>query len=77
MSTMAQYNNTAIIVDDRDPSIVYSDGWLRVATTAEYDHTKTGAQEAGMTATFVFNGQPMGLSVTADDTINRFCRHRC
>ncbi|GJE87524.1 hypothetical protein PsYK624_036070 [Phanerochaete sordida] len=50
------YNGTAYIVDDTDPSISYSSGWLRVTTDAEYNDTKTGANAAGMTATFVFNG---------------------
>ena len=56
---MAQYNSTALIVDDRNSSIVYSSGWLEVSTTAEYDQTKSGANNAGMTATFVFTGMSM------------------
>lgn len=54
---MAHYNATALIVDDRDPSITYSPGWQQVATTAEYGLTKSGADEAGMTATFKFTGE--------------------
>ncbi|EKM59919.1 uncharacterized protein PHACADRAFT_206139 [Phanerochaete carnosa HHB-10118-sp] len=50
------YNSTAYIVDDRDPNISYSQGWLQVTTSAEYNDTKTGADEAGMTAIYVFNG---------------------
>lgn len=53
---MSKFNSTSLIVDDRDPSITYSSGWLKVSTTAEYDGTKSGANEAGMTATFVFTG---------------------
>lgn len=54
---MSQYNSTAIIVDDHDSSIIFSPGWLKVTTGAEYNNTKSGAQQAGMTATFIFNGR--------------------
>ena len=57
-STAARYNATALIVDDRDPGITYSPGWTQVNSTAEYQLTKSGAANAGMTATFSFVGQP-------------------
>lgn len=63
----APYNNTAYIVDDTDPSITYSTGWLRTTTSAEYNNTKTGANEAGMTATFVFNGTSDRASPCSSD----------
>ncbi|KIP10385.1 hypothetical protein PHLGIDRAFT_240263 [Phlebiopsis gigantea 11061_1 CR5-6] len=55
-SRMAQYNSTALVVDDRNSSIVYTSGWLEVSTTAEYEQTRSGANKGGMTATFVFTG---------------------
>ena len=58
LQVMAQFNNTALIVADRDSGIVYSSGWLQVSTDSEYDHTKSGADKAGMTATFIFTGMP-------------------
>ncbi len=54
-----KWNATALVVDDRDPSIVYSGSWMQVTSTAEYDDTKSGAASAGMTATFAFNGKSM------------------
>ncbi|PSR92234.1 hypothetical protein PHLCEN_2v4764 [Hermanssonia centrifuga] len=59
---MAEYNSTALIVDDRDPTIQYSAGWQQVtgapapADRSEYLFTKTGAAAAGLTARFTFNG---------------------
>ena len=54
---MSAFNATALIVDDRDPSVVYSPGWQQQSTTAEFDDTKSGADEAGMTASFKFTGK--------------------
>ena len=54
-----QYNATALIVDDRDSSVVYSSGWQQVSSTAEYMLTKSGADKAGMTAKFTFTGRPL------------------
>lgn len=53
---MSAFNSTALIVDDRDPRVVYSSGWQQSDTTAEFDDTKSGADEAGMTASFTFIG---------------------
>lgn len=53
---MSAFNATALIVDDRDPSVVYSPGWQQSDTTAEFDDTKSGADEVGMTASFKFTG---------------------
>lgn len=54
---MAQYNSTALIVDDHDSSIHFSPGWdPMISSPAEFDSTKTGASSAGLTATFTFTG---------------------
>jgi len=61
-SAMAQqYNSTALIVDDNDPAITYSSGWVLAGTSAEYDDTRHGATAAGQTATFTFTG--IGIEV--------------
>ncbi|KIP10384.1 hypothetical protein PHLGIDRAFT_240261 [Phlebiopsis gigantea 11061_1 CR5-6] len=53
---MSTFNSTALIVDDRDINVKYSPGWQQQSTTAEFDDTKSGANEAGMTATLQFTG---------------------
>ena len=53
---MSVFNATALIVDDRNVNVQYSPGWQQQSTTAEYDDTKSGADQAGMTATFQFTG---------------------
>lgn len=72
----AQFNSTAFIVDDTDPTIVYSSGWLRSTTSAEYNGTKTGANEAGMTATFVFNGV-FQMFIRRSCTVLNYARDAC
>lgn len=56
MST-SKYNATSLVVDDRDSSITYSSGWLKVTSAAEYMQTRTGADTTGMTAIFSFRGE--------------------
>lgn len=52
---------SAVTIDDRDPGIVYSQSpaWQKVTTdpTDELDATKSGADSAGMTASFKFTGE--------------------
>lgn len=57
---MSSYNDTAIIVDDQDPAIVYLGNWDHEPPTLgseEYESTKSGAGPAGLSATFSFNGE--------------------
>ena len=61
---MSRHNATAMIVDDQDPGVKYSPGWIKSDnTTAEYLFTKSGATEEGMTATFQFVSQYITLRV--------------
>ncbi|THH29395.1 hypothetical protein EUX98_g4807 [Antrodiella citrinella] len=55
---MSSFNDTAIIVDDQDPSVLYSGNWDHVPPmgSIEYMSTKSGAGPAGLTATFKFTG---------------------
>jgi hypothetical protein len=54
------YNATAIIVDDTDPSVQYSNGWNHQEDGSNYlgayNATWTDAFGAGLTATFSFEG---------------------
>ncbi|TBU55539.1 hypothetical protein BD310DRAFT_684153 [Dichomitus squalens] len=43
-------------VDDADPRIQYSSGWQAFVNGSEFDGTKHGAAEAGLTATLNFTG---------------------
>lgn len=52
---MTQYNSTALIIDDADTNITYSNGWVH-ETGGTYMGTKSGAAGAGLTATIIFNG---------------------
>ncbi|KAI0737784.1 hypothetical protein C8Q80DRAFT_1125237 [Daedaleopsis nitida] len=45
-----------VTVDDADPSIQYSAGWLPLTSGGIIDGTKHGAADAGLTATFTFTG---------------------
>ena len=55
---MAKYNATALIVDDQDPRVKYSQGWTKAdSMTHEYLFTQSGARRKGMTATFDFVGE--------------------
>ena len=56
------YNETTIIVDDRDASIAYTNGWTRAGTLNEWQHTVTGSMLEASGCGFAFNftgGQPI------------------
>lgn len=75
---MSTFNATALIVDDRDPSVVYSPGWQQLSTTTEFDDTKSGADAAGMTATFKFSGKCCFIfSLKCLSHIEVYNRYRC
>lgn len=57
-----------VIVDDRDPRIVYSStGWFLLGGPLEYDSTTHGARTAGATATFKFTGSSVAVYGTISD----------
>ena len=45
------------ILDDRDPAVVYSSGWVRAGSSNEYNGTTSSANEPGLTATLCFQGE--------------------
>ncbi|OCH91045.1 hypothetical protein OBBRIDRAFT_551147 [Obba rivulosa] len=57
---MSFYNATALVVDDTDPSIVYSGGWQTDPPALDpvnyYNNTLHIAENAGQWATFTFSG---------------------
>jgi len=44
------------ILDDRDPAVVYSSGWLRAGSSNEFNATTSYANDPGLTASLVFQG---------------------
>ena len=47
----------ALIVDDADPHILYSPGWMAFTTGGAVDGTKHGAASTGLNASFTFSGK--------------------
>ena len=50
------------ILDDRDPSLVYSAGWSLGGASTEYNSTTTYTDNAGATMTLTFQGAPIYLT---------------
>ncbi|OCH93938.1 hypothetical protein OBBRIDRAFT_239652 [Obba rivulosa] len=55
---MSQFNATSIVVDDDNPSVVYSPGWALLPETASpvYNKTLHAANTTGQWASFTFSG---------------------